>query len=224
MCNVVKVGIIDDDRGKIAGIRANLKDDISSLSIEANDRYNKCEIEVTVLNLSRNIDDIITDIRIKGIDCLIIDYKLNSQSTVPYNGTQIAERLRMVIPEFPFFILTSYEEDLFSNTLFDSYFVFDYDRYTDENDIKEKDELKFKIIQQSINYKNKMESWKKELVEILPKAGETAEVDDRILLLNRNITGYYSNDMLIPDRVFKTLTSSKMDDFLDKIEKILSGE
>lgn len=223
MCKEIKVGIVDDDRNKIIGLRANLSKKITTLSSDINDKYNDYEIIVSIIEL-KDIDYIINEIRNQNIDCLIIDYKLNSFSSVSYDGTELANYIKIVIPEFPFFVVTSFEEDLFSNTLFDSYQVFDYNRYTDIKEEKERDELNFKIIQQVLNYRDKMKQWKKELVEILPNAGKSVEIDDRILVLNKNITGYYSNEMLIPDGTFKALTSSKMDDFLEKIEKILDDE
>ena len=86
---------------------------------------------------------------------------------------------------FPIFVLTTYKDDLFDHELFDSYLVFDFARYIAENE--ERVELNSKLIEQIKKHRAEMENWKEELESLLPRAGESATVDERILELDSKI-------------------------------------
>ena len=69
--------------------------------------------------------------------------------------------------EFPLFILTSYEDELYEQEVFDVYQIFDFERYLSEP--QERVELHYKLIQQVVKYHKQLELWKKEIESLLPQ-------------------------------------------------------
>ena len=108
-----------------------------------------------------NMNDIAEYIIDEKIDALLIDYNLASYATVPYTGVQLARYIQERFMEFPLFILTSYEDELYEQEVFDVYQIFDFERYLSEP--QERVELHYKLIQQVVKYHKQLELWKKEI-------------------------------------------------------------
>jgi len=54
------------------------------------------------------------------LDCVLVDYKLSSYEIVDFTGIEIAKYLEDTIYDFTIFILTSYEDDLFTNEIYNA--------------------------------------------------------------------------------------------------------
>ena len=143
---VIKVGIIDDDGSKVTQMMAYLLYGMKDASKQKADRYSNVRFEVLEIPLSADMNDIAEYIIDEKIDALLIDYNLASYATVPYTGVQLARYIQERFMEFPLFILTSYEDELYEQEVFDVYQIFDFERYLSEP--QERVELHYKLIQQ----------------------------------------------------------------------------
>lgn len=120
------------------------------------------------------------------------------------------------------FILTSYEDELYEQEVFDAYQIFDFERYLSEP--LERVELHYKLIEQVTKYQKQIELWKDEIKRLLPEKGKNAEVDTRILELDSKLEKSIDGHSAIPDVVKHTLQSNKLDELIDKIDLLLKEE
>ena len=156
------------------------------------------------------------------IDAVIIDYKLSSQQSVSYSGVSLAKELNQRLWGFPIFVLTTYQDDLFDHELFDSYLVFDFDRYI--GDDKERIEFNSKLIEQIKKYRIEMATCKSELESLLPRAGESASIDARILELDSQLERSVYGNAAIALPIKKDFTAEKINELISKIDSLIEGE
>ena len=110
------VGIIDDDKTKITQLIAHLQngwnDDEGKL---LNEKYADVVLTPIVLELQNDIQSMINIVVHEKIDALIIDFKLSSQENISFNGVTLALEIYKRLAGYPIFILTSYEDDLYTS-------------------------------------------------------------------------------------------------------------
>lgn len=150
------------------------------------------------------------------------DYKLSSQRAISYSGVSLAKELHLRLLGFPIFVLTTYQDDLFDHELFDSYLVFDFDRYIGED--QERIELNSKLIEQIKKHHSEIENWKKELESQLPHAGESAAIDERILELDSLLEKSIDGRAAIPLPVKRDFTAKKISELISKIDSLIEGK
>ena len=217
-----RVGILDDDSAKATSIITRLIYGVTEASPGKKDKYEDYELEPYEIKVKNSIQDLINDVFEQELDCILIDYKLSSFEVVDFTGVEFAKHLEEAIYDFPIFILTSYEDDLFAKEVYNAYQVFDFNRYLSEE--SERIELNFKIIEQILKGIKQKEQWHSELRKILPLVGTSREIDSRIIELDtkleKSINGIYS----IPEKVKKDLEASKIDELLAKIDELLNKE
>lgn len=219
---VIKVGIIDDDGSKVTQMMAYLLYGMKDASKQKADRYSNVRFEVLEIPLYADMNDIAEYIIDEKIDALLIDYNLASYATVPYTGVQLARYIQERFMEFPLFILTSYEDELYEQEVFDVYQIFDFERYLSEP--QERVELHYKLIQQVVKYHKQLELWKKEIESLLPQKGQSAAIDKRILELDSKLEKSIDGHAAIPDEVKNDLKSNKLDELIDKIDLLLKED
>lgn len=219
MKQVFKIGIIDDDSSKITQIMIRLKQGFSEATYEKREKYSNYELQPIEIEVKKDLPDMIKQIIDLGIDCVLVDYKLSSYKNVNYTGIEFAKTLGQVLYEFPIFILTSYEDDLFSNEIFNAYQVFDLARYLREP--SERVELNYKVIEQILKMNKQKKQWEDELKSLLPLAGKSEEIDSRLLELDSKLEKSINGDYSLPNKVKKDLNSSKLTELLNKIDEIL---
>lgn len=223
MKKLYQIGIIDDDSSKITQmitmIRLCCNDEDGQPRKEKYANYELIPIE---LPLAETIDDMVESIIESGVDAVIVDYKLSSQQLVSYSGVSLAKALNERLWKFPVFVLTTYQDDLFEHELFDSYLVFDFDRYIEDDD--ERVELNLKLIEQVKKYHSEMEDCRLELENLLPRAGESASVDERILELDSQLERSIYGKAAISVPVKKDFAAEKINELISKIESLIEGE
>lgn len=219
MKEILNIGIIDDDKTKITSIINKLYFQPEKLSPEKKDVYDKYEFKHVILEIFNDKNKMIEQIHSNNIDCVIVDYKLSSYSNVSYDGTELSKYIEEKIIDFPVFLLTSFEDDLYANSTFNSFQVFDFNRYY--NEPSETIEFNYKMIQQIKNYHKQLEECKEELLNLIPEAGMNAEIDDRIFELNKKIKSSISHTNILSKRTEKIISSTKMDEFLEKVDQLL---
>ena len=212
----IKIGIVDDDSSKVTQIMTYLLCGIQGASQQKVEKYSNIEFEVVEIDLTTEMEDIATVVLEQRVDALLIDYNLSSRATVSYTGVQLAKYIDQRFYGFPLFILTSYEDELYEQE------IFDFERYLSEP--KERIELHYKLIEQVSKYRKQIEQWKREIKKLLPQKGKSAEIDNKILdidgKLERTIDGYSS----IPNNIKKIFEANKIDELISKIDMLLKEE
>ena len=218
----IKIGIVDDDSSKVTQIMTYLLCGIQGASQQKVEKYSNIEFEVVEIDLTTEMEDIATVVLEQRVDALLIDYNLSSRATVSYTGVQLAKYIDQRFYGFPLFILTSYEDELYEQEIFDTYQIFDFERYLSEP--KERIELHYKLIEQVSKYRKQIEQWKREIKKLLPQKGKSAEIDNKILdidgKLERTIDGYSS----ITNNIKKIFEANKIDELISKIDMLLKEE
>ena len=217
------IGIIDDDPTKVTQLLTYLKlgwkDENDNLLKEKYKDVYLCPLEISIEN---NLDQMVEKIFESKPDVLIIDYKLSSQKSIAYTGVSLAQALDNIMREFPIFILTTYQDDLFDKECFDVYQVFDFERYIKDDD--ERLELNSKLVEQFRNYRITLEKWHKELIKLLPQAGASAEIDQRIIELDSNIEKSINGSSIIPEKTKVELSTNHLQTLIEKINLILKED
>lgn len=218
-----RIGIIDDDPSKITQMITMIRlccDDEDGQPLK--EKYASYELNPVELALAETTDDMVERIIEAGVDAVIIDYKLSSQQSISYSGVSLAKELNLRLWGFPIFVLTTYQDDLFDHELFDSYLVFDFDRYI--GDDKERIEFNSKLIEQIKKYRIEMANCKAELESLLPKAGESASIDARILELDSQLERSIYGNAAISLPIKKDFTAEKINELISKIDSLIEGE
>ena len=174
------------------------------------------------LTLETEIDNMIEHIIEKRLDAVIIDYKLSSHRAISYTGVSLAKGIHVRLMGFPIFVLTTYRDDLFDHELFDAYLVFDFARYIGED--KERVEINSKLIEQIKKYRTEIENWKNELESLLPHAGESATIDERILELDSWLERSIDGRTAISLPVKRDFTAEKINELISKIDSLIEGD
>lgn len=218
-----RIGIIDDDPSKITQMITMIRlccNDEDGRPLK--DKYANYELVPVELALADNTNDMVDSIVEERLDAVIIDYKLSSQKSIAYSGVSLAKELDVRLHGFPIFVLTTYRDDLFDHELFDSYLVFDFARYIDENE--ERVELNSKLIEQIKKHRIEMENWEKELESLLPHAGESAAIDEQILELDSRLEKSINGRTAISLPVKRAFTAEKINELISKIDSLIEGE
>lgn len=224
MCKTkIKVGIIDDDETKRTQIMSLLRDGIEGKSAEVVDKYSSFELVPEELDIQPDVDDIIDEIIERDIDVLLVDYQLSSyNSNVSFTGVRIAEEIESKYLDFPTFVLTSFEDELYKQELFDPCKVFDVDRYM--HDDNERSELNKKLIEQYLKRGKKIENAKAELNKLLKDEGTSQKIDNRILELDEFLERSLDGEKFITKEQKKRISDDRFDEMISLLRKIVEEE
>lgn len=223
MKELYHIGIIDDDPSKITQMITMIRlccDDEDGQPLK--EKYANYKLDPIEITLEKTTDDMVERIVEADVDAVIIDYKLSSQQSVSYSGVSLAKELNQRLWGFPVFVLTTYQDDLFDHELFDSYLVFDFDRYI--GDDKERIEFNSKLIEQIKKYRIEMATCKSELESLLPRAGESASIDAQILELDSQLERSVYGNAAVALPIKKDFTAKKINELISKIDSLIEGE
>jgi len=220
--DIFKVGIIDDDSSKVTQIMYRLTIGFDDANFEKQAKYTNIKIEPIEIEIEQDIQATVKNIIEENIDGLLVDYKLSSYKNVDYSGVDIATELEKIKYDFPIFVLTSYEDDLFINEIFNAYQVFDFDRYLNED--TERIELNYKVIEQILKTKKQQKKWEEEILDLLPAAGDSLEVDSKLIDLDDKLEKSLNGKNSIPKKLKIELQSDKITELLNKLDGILEKE
>ena len=205
-----RIGIIDDDSSKttqmIQMIRLCCADESGRSLMEKYENYELIPVELT---LETEIDN-------------MIEHIIEKRLAISYTGVSLAKGIHVRLMGFPIFVLTTYRDDLFDHELFDAYLVFDFARYIGED--KERVEINSKLIEQIKKYRTEIENWKNELESLLPHAGESATIDERILELDSWLERSIDGRTAISLPVKRDFTAEKINELISKIDSLIEGD
>lgn len=230
----ITIGILDDDNEKISTIKGLLmsqyaindlningqKDFIKRLKEQYKDyTFNFVTLE---LNKSTSKETILSQIYSKNIDCLIIDYKLNSRAATNINnGVHLSQNILKSLQNFPLFIITSYEEELNQNEIFSPIQIIDFFAFSDSDSYAAI--IQGKIIETVLSYNKQQLSLENELRELLkiPYENRNAKIDSRILEIDSQLERFACGESAIPEKIKKELDENKFEDILNKLDMII---
>lgn len=215
-----RIGIIDDEAGKVTQIVTRLIDGFEEEGMS--ERYKDVSFEPIEFGVEREMSDTISKIIKENIQGIIIDYKLSSQQVVSYSGVDVAKELMRYNEFFPIFVLTSFEEDLYNHEIFNAYQVFDFDRYQTEP--KERNELHSKMVQQIISVQKMIKAWEQELIELLPRKGQSVSIDEKIIDLDSKLEHSIASKHTLSTKLKEELSISNLSKLIEKLDKILEGK
>lgn len=220
---IINVGIIDDDETKRSQIMSKLEDFVQGASAEIKERYEGYVLNPIELEIRSDMRALLEDIREKNIDALIIDYKLSSyEVSADYTGVEFAEETDKKYLDFPVFILTAYEGELYQKEIFDAHKVYDFERYMNEDE--ERIEINSKIVEQCIKRKRQIEEWKSELEELLPRQGESKAINEKIMDLDTKLEKSFDGEHAIPQDLKEKLSGDNFARVLSDLEELLRRE
>lgn len=224
----IKIAIIDDDNNRAFFLRLFLEDYIESLDDQKfNQLFSGCEI--IVVSLKTDLSEMTEAILEAMPDCILVDYRLDSQFGIGYNGVDLAESVEAHLFKIPLFILTSYEDDLFRNSSFSAYQVYDiplaFEKTSEAHSSGGQNgfdnEIARKIVQESINYQYRLRAVRTELERLLALNDRTAEDDSRILELDSFLEHSLDLTYAMPAKAKKDLSSNEFAELIDKVDLLL---
>ena len=229
---VINIGVLDDDESKITHLKGRFMHNYTNEDFHDNEleftsklleQYNSYSFKFTVLELNKQTssNSIISEINQNNIDCLIIDYKLNSFASTPLtNGVILSKKILENFYKFPLFILTSYEEELNQKEVFSPIHIIDYIAFLRS---KSYSLIIISKIIETVKAYNKdkieIENTLKILLNIPPEK-RTSEIDSKILELDSQLERRICGKSAIPYKTKKELSSNKLDQLLNILESL----
>lgn len=168
------------------------------------------------------VDNIITEIFKKGIDCVITDYLLDEEGNVDFNGNKIVENIKSWRPYFPIIMLTSYEPQAIQN-MDDVNIINGKDILDGENE-ERLSNLKAKIKSNIDRYYLKIKSTENRIEELINKRNtESIEPSEEEELTKLFITmdELEPEGKGMPANLIKAESITKLNDFLSQTREIL---
>lgn len=194
------------------------------------DNYSSKEkIEVVTLFPLESKEETIEEIFKINPDAVITDFMLNDIKTdirhnVPYNGVELMESLLEVREDFPFFVLTSFDDVAVSesddvNKIYTKNIL-----HNNKEESKAKAKFLDRVLHQIIHYKSKLEDSQKELIELieLRNSGKATIADEEKLIklddfLERSIDKRSS----IPENYKNLSNFDRLGKLIEKVDTLL---
>lgn len=228
----LNISIIDDDSLRPMLIKMNLEYYIDSLDSKSSDfhhYFNGYNIEH--IPLREQLSEMTDAVLEANPDCVLIDYRLNSEELVDYDGVELAESILGVLRNIPLFVLTAYEDDLFRSSTFSTYQVYDVEKMfvngqpcddASKSNTAHNELLK-KIVKQAINYRHNLSSLTEELKSLLEKNQQerTAADNSRILEIDSFLEHSLDSQHALPAITRQELTSNDFEKLINKIDALL---
>lgn len=209
-----RVGILDDDNSKIVEIVDNLK-----YAFESIPEYGEYSFDPIEISINSDIEETVAAIIDQHIECMLIDYNLSSRKTAGYNGVEVARRVWSFRKNLPVFLLTSFDEDVYTHELFSAFQIFNYARY--QNNTEEQLDIHKKIVREIEFHKKRVAAWERELMELLERRGESAEIDARILELDSELESDLDTYSSLSMKTKRDLSGSALLSLVKKLDLFL---
>lgn len=217
----LRILAVDDDRPKLNQLVQMLEKSLGLPKHEI-DGVNsiKFKPERFLVSDGVSIDQVVD--AVLNADCAVIDYQLGSDAIVPFTGVDVLNEVLERHKNFPAFVLTSHQEDVFCKEIIDVCHVFAFDRYLNSETYAE--EINNTISRQVCNHERELREWERQLLALRDKKHRTAEDDERILELDTWIEQCVSPDAkVVSRRAKRDLTSTRIDELISKIDELISS-
>lgn len=190
----------------------------------------KDQIEVITQFPFEDIHELIELIYKINPDAIVTDFMLNDikediKYNVPYNGVELMETFLETREDFPFFVLTSFD-DLAVNQSDDVNKVYIKNiLHNTESESKAKAKFLDRVLNQIDHYKSRINKAEKEILSLLKLRNEgkaTLENEKRLIELDTFLEYSIDRKHSIPDE-YKTLSNKdKLEEILSKVDDLLN--
>ena len=208
-----RISFIEDDEGVKNDIIACLEDDFEIVDIPL------YEGDVPIYSDLDDLKDLVKNIFNSRLDAIIIDYSLRDKSyDIKFDGAELVEEIKDMMPEFPIFVLSAREKDA------ESYFSDVNLVYIKEEYLDSPDKLRRRIKQQIGNYREKISNAEKRLKELLKKQEDeelTLNEEEEIIKLDDFLESTQLRSTKVPLSLKKTTDIEKLNKLIIDTEKLI---
>lgn len=185
------------------------------------------QIEVTCIFPKAEMEEMLQEIGDRHPDAIVTDYLLNDikeyvKYNVSYTGVDLVRQYRAMRPEFPCFIITSFDNDAVSET--DDVNLIYIKNILNNREEGVKAHFYDKIKEQISKYQKSIESAKDELQSLLTKK-EGDDIDpiqeQRIIELDDFLEKSLDNYCALPSEMKKVSNLDKLTSMIAKVDELL---
>lgn len=193
--------------------------DESGEDIRAFQRFASSHFDVIPLQPIPSLEEMLGTIFENGTAALVVDYDLSEEApAIHYSGTDIVEGILAQRPDFPVFILTSYDEQALENGD-DVNIVYEKKEMYDKN-------IKFlqKINTQIVNYNRRLDQKENRILELSKFREErqlTLEEENELIELDSYIEESLSKKESLPNVLKTSSNEEKLISLLTKVDVLL---
>lgn len=195
------IGMIEDDLAEASSVMMSLDINADQLSEESFKLY---ELQKKENFRDELFAQLIKDVQENKIQCLIVDYKLDTLDEV-LEGIEVVDFMHESVPEFPVIILTDVPEKSKENDKADPDKVYAKEIFMKPDDMETK-EMVYHIVRNLERYTKKRSELEIERDKILDQIVERVEYDNELygLLLNieRELSRYVPIEMTGIDQAY----------------------
>ncbi len=209
------VGIIEDDKAEASAVMLSLADNAKQLKEESFKLY---ELEKKENFREELFEQLMKDVRENKIQCLIVDYKLDTMDEV-LEGIEVVNFMHEWVPEFPVIILTNVPDRSKENDKADPDKVYEKEIFM-KPDAAETKEMVYHIIRNLERYTKKRSELEirrdQRLDKLVAESGYDGELYGELLDIERELSKYVPIDMTSID---ETYDMSDMEDALKMLKE-----
>jgi len=203
-----KIAHIDENAAAINNFYQNFKGDFEILKIK--------------VDANSTIDLIIQASFENKVDAIVVDYMLDEEGDVNFNGNLIFDKIRKIRPHFPIVMLTSHEPQAIDH-MEDVHIIYSKDILDGESE-DELEIFKTKLKSNIERYYSKFQNTEKRIEELVKKKNESGlepseeEALTKLFILMDELD---PEGKELPANLIQAGTITKLNDFVSQTKEIL---
>jgi hypothetical protein len=203
-----KIAHIDENAAAINNFYQNFKSDFEILKIK--------------VDATSTVDLIIKEAFDKKVDAIVVDYMLDEEGDVNFNGNLIFDKIRKIRPHFPIVMLTSHEPQAIGQ-MEDVHIIYSKDILDGESE-DELEIFKTKLKSNIERYYSKFQNTEKSIEELVKKKNETGldpaeeEALTKLFILMDELD---PEGKELPANLIQSGTITKLNEFVSQTKEIL---
>lgn len=214
------IGMIEDDLAEASSVMLSLVNNSEQLSEESFKLY---ELEKNEDFRNKLFRQLIKDVQEDRIQCLVVDYKLDTLDEV-LEGIEVVNYMHEMVPEFPVIILTNVPERSKENDKADPDKVYAKEIFMKPDEAETK-EMVFHIMRNLERYTKKRSELEIKRDQILDKVVADSEYDDKVygqlLETERELCKYVPIEMTGIDQAYDMKSMQEALEVLKEYKSLL---
>ena len=184
--------------------------------------------EVLSMYPLENLDVMVEEIMSFHVDAVITDFRLNEYKedidyNVPYDGTQLVEKIMDEREDFPCFVLTSFDDEAVGKSEDVNIVYIKGILHGSEKETKAKATFLDRLKNQIVHYHSKLEKAEARLMELLMKSENRildAPEEEELLRLDSLIEKSLDKKHPVPETVKRTIESQSLSELLKAVDEL----
>ena len=203
-----KIAHIDENAAAINNFYQNFKNDFDIIKIK--------------VDANSTIDLIIQEAFENLVDAIVVDYMLDEEGDVDFNGNLIFDKIKKMKPHFPIVMLTSHEPQAIDH-MEDVHIIYSKDILDGESE-DELEIFKTKLKSNIERYYAKFQNTKRDIEELVKKKNDSGleppeeEVLTKLFILMDELD---PEGKELPANLIQSGTITKLNDFVSQTKEIL---